>query len=114
MTEVLMWDENEERLEGVDVVEAMERAFDAYSQGLANIPPVGELTFDDPPGDVHIKYGAINGGSHYVVKVASGFYENPALGISSCQGLMLLFDQKTRRLLHVLMRIRLTGLLHAL
>jgi ornithine cyclodeaminase len=26
------------------------------------VPPVGELLFDDPPGDVHIKYGFIRGG----------------------------------------------------
>jgi ornithine cyclodeaminase len=95
MTQVITWQEIERRLAGVNVLGAMEEAFDAYSQGLATIPPVGELTFTEPPGDVHIKYGAFNDGSHYVVKVASGFYGNPGLGLSSCQGLMLLFDQKT-------------------
>lgn len=92
---MLDWSQIEARLDGLDVVAAMEEAFDAYSQGLAVIPPVGELTFEDPPGDVHIKYGCLKQGRHYVVKVASGFYRNPDLGLSSCQGLMLLFDQKT-------------------
>ena len=94
-TQVLNWSEIEKRLIGLDVVSAMEKAFDAFSQGLAVIPPVGELVFDDPPGDVHIKYGCLKQGTHYVVKVASGFYNNPDLGLGSCQGLMLLFDQKT-------------------
>ncbi|MBT6489919.1 MAG: ornithine cyclodeaminase family protein, partial [Deltaproteobacteria bacterium] len=94
-TKVLAWPEIEKKLVGLDVVGAMEAAFDAFSQGLAVIPPVGELTFEKPPGDVHIKYGYLKEGSHYVVKIASGFYNNPKLGLSSCQGMMLLFDQAT-------------------
>ncbi len=79
----------------LDVVELMEDAFVAYSDGRAVVPPVGELIFEDPPGETHIKYGYIRGGDHYVIKVASGFYGNPALGLSSGQGVMLLFSQKT-------------------
>ncbi len=94
-TQVLAWPEIEQKLVGLDVVGAMESAFDAFSQGLAIIPPVGELVFEEPPGDVHIKYGCLKQGSHYVVKIASGFYDNPKMGLASCQGLMLLFDQKT-------------------
>ena len=94
-TQVLAWPEIEKKLVGLDVVGSMESAFDAFSQGLAVIPPVGELVFDEPPGDVHIKYGCLKQGTHYVVKIASGFYNNPKLGLASCQGMMLLFDQKT-------------------
>jgi len=39
------------------VIAAMEGAFVAYSNGEAVIPPVGQLDFEDPPGDCHIKYG---------------------------------------------------------
>jgi ornithine cyclodeaminase len=73
----------------------MEGAFDAYSRGLAVVPPVGELLFEDPPGDVHIKYGYLRGGERYVVKIASGFYDNPRLGLPSSMGMMLLFAQRT-------------------
>ncbi len=79
----------------LDGVRLMEEAFVAYSDGRAVVPPVGELIFDDPPGETHIKYGYIRGGDHYVIKVASGFYDNPKLGLSSSQGVMLLFSQKT-------------------
>ena len=34
------------------------------------MPPVGFLHFDDPPGDVHIKYGFIGGDDYYVVKTS--------------------------------------------
>ena len=60
------------------------------------VPPVGELVFEDPPGDVHIKYGYIQNDDYYVVKIASGFYGNSEFNIQSSQsGMMILFDQKT-------------------
>lgn len=79
----------------LDLVELMEQGFVAYSEGRAVVPPVGELIFEDPPGETHIKYGYIRGGDYYVIKIASGFYENSKLGLPSGQGLMLLFSQKT-------------------
>ena len=59
------------------------------------IPPVGEMLFENPPGELHIKYGYLKSGKFYVVKLASGFYQNPQIGLSSSQGMMLLFDQNT-------------------
>ncbi len=87
----------------LDVLEAMKEGFIAYSQGNAVVPPVGELIFEDPPGDVHIKYGYIKKEKYYVIKIASGFYENPKLGVASGQGLMLLFKQQTGELAAVLL-----------
>ncbi len=82
-------------VENMDVVAAMEDGFIQYSNGNTVVPPVGELLFEDPKGDAHIKYGYIKKDAYYVIKIASGFYENTKLGIPSSQGLMLLFDQNT-------------------
>lgn len=82
----------------VDVIAAMERAFSSYSSGRAVVPPVAELLFEEPPGDVHIKYGYVRGDDYYVIKIASGFYNNPTLGLASSNGLMLLFRQQTGEL----------------
>ncbi len=90
-------------LPAVDVVQAMEDGFIQYSNGHCVVPPVGELILDDPPGEVHIKYGYIKGGDYYVIKIASGFYENPKMGIPSNQGMMLLFDQKTGQTVSILL-----------
>jgi ornithine cyclodeaminase len=79
----------------IDILPAIEAGFITYSKGQAIIPPIGELLFTDPPGDVHIKYGYIEGDDYYVVKIASGFYQNPKLNLSSSHGLMLVFDRKT-------------------
>lgn len=87
----------------VDVVAAMKEGFIEYSKNNCVVPPVGELLFDDPPGDVHIKYGYIKNQDYYVIKIASGFYENAKLGIPSGQGLMLLFKQQTGELAAVLL-----------
>tara|TARA_B100000686_G_C16798838_1_gene984404 strand:- start:1244 stop:2137 length:894 start_codon:yes stop_codon:yes gene_type:complete len=81
----------------------MEVGFIKYSNGKTVVPPVGELLFYNPPGDVHIKYGYIKDEKYYVIKIASGFYENHKLGIPSGQGLMLLFNQKTGELESVLL-----------
>ncbi|WP_299124284.1 hypothetical protein [uncultured Tenacibaculum sp.] len=79
----------------IDVVSAMEEGFVQYSNGNTIVPPVGELLFEEPKGDAHIKYGYIKNDDYYVIKIASGFYDNPKIGLPSSQGLMLLFDQKT-------------------
>ncbi len=82
----------------IDVTSAMEEGFIAYSEGKVVVPPVGELVFEDPPGDVHIKYGYIKGDDFFVIKIASGFYGNINLGLPSYDGLMLVFSQKTAQL----------------
>ena len=51
------------------------------------MPPVGELLFDDPPGELHIKYGATRGDDVFVVKMATGFYRNAELGLPPFGGM---------------------------
>jgi len=87
----------------IDVIAAMQEGFIQYSNGNTVVPPVGELLFENPPGDVHIKYGYIKQNDFYVIKIASGFYENSKLGLPSSQGLMLLFSQKTGALKCILL-----------
>ncbi|MBD2746351.1 ornithine cyclodeaminase family protein [Microvirga sp. BT688] len=101
----------EQRLKGVDLVRLMEQAFAAFSRGEAVVPPPGELLFEDPPGEVHIKYGYLKAGDTYVVKIASGFWNNPAHGLNSSDGLLLVFKKDTGELAAVLNdRGRLTDL----
>jgi ornithine cyclodeaminase len=95
MARTWTWTQIEPVAAEIDLVSAMEQAFVGYSDGRAVIPPVGELNFEEPPGDVHLKYGYLKGGQHYVIKVASGFYDNPKRGLSSSNGMMLLFNQHT-------------------
>jgi ornithine cyclodeaminase len=98
MPEIFNLAQIEKALQQVDVTEAIEEGFVAYSRGEVVVPPVGELVFEDPPGDVHIKYGYIKGDDYFVIKVASGFYGNVDFGLPPYDGLMLLFSQKTAQL----------------
>ena len=82
-------------IKNIDVTDAMEKGFIEYSNGNCIVPPVGELLFEKNNGETHIKYGYIKDKDYYVIKVASGFYDNPKLGIPSSQGLMLVLNQKT-------------------
>lgn len=90
-------------IKSIDIIPAIEKGFIAYSTGKTVTPPIGELLFDNPPGDVHIKYGHIIGDDYYVIKIASGFYQNPKINLPSSNGLMLLFCQKTGELLSILL-----------
>jgi len=98
MPEIFNLEQIKKALQGVDVTTAIEEGFVAYSNGEVVVPPVGELVFHDPPGDVHIKYGYIKNDDFFVIKVASGFYDNVRLGLPQADGLMLVFSQKTAQL----------------
>ena len=98
MTTVLELDEIKSLVDATQLIREIEIGFVLYSEGKVNVPPVGFLHFDDPPGDVHIKYGFVSGGDYYVLKMASGFYENPALDLPVADGVILVFSQKTGEL----------------
>lgn len=78
-----------------DLLKVIEEGFVLFSEGKVVVPPVGHMGFQDPPGDVHIKYGFIKGETLYVIKIASSFYHNPQYNLSSSNGMMLVFNQKT-------------------
>ena len=98
MPVILNLSQIKEILGGIDVreiIREIEDGFVAYSQGRVEVPPVGELIFDEPRGDVHIKYGYIHKDDYYVIKIASGFYDNTRIGLPTSSGMMLLFSRKT-------------------
>ncbi len=102
MTEIFNLSQIKEALKNIDPIQAIEEGFVAYSQGKVVVPPVGEMIFKHPPGDVHIKYGYITGDEYYVIKIASGFDENIKLSLPTGMGLMLVFKQKTGELACIL------------
>ena len=91
----------QEVLQSMDFMPAIEAGFVSYSSGGAVVPPVGELMLDK--GEVHIKYGYLLKDQYYVIKIASGFYNNPQRGLPSSNGLMLMFSQETGELVSVLL-----------
>lgn len=101
MTTVYSRQQIEQVIQPKQVIAAMERAFAAYSNGEAVIPPVGQLEFEDPPGDCHIKYGYLKQGSTFTIKIATGFWKNPERGLASSNGVVLVFSSETGELLTI-------------
>ena len=79
----------------VNVVDEIAAGFVAYSAGRVTVPPVGELLFPRDNGELHIKYGTIDGDDIAVIKVATGFYDNPAQGLPPFGGLNLVISART-------------------
>lgn len=79
----------------VDIISEIADGFGAYSAGCVTVPPVAELLFPEDHGELHIKYGAIKGDEVFVIKVATGFFNNPKIGLPPFGGCMLVLSQKT-------------------
>jgi ornithine cyclodeaminase len=103
VTTVLELEEIQQLIDVPKLIREIETGFVLYSEGRVTVPPVGFLHFDQPPGDVHIKYGFVSGDDYYVLKMASGFYDNAALGLPISDGLLLVFSQKTGELKLILL-----------
>ena len=86
--------EIEDLIDMPSTAKAIEDAYRATSRGEVNLPPVGHITF---PGeaDCHIKYGHLKGAPTFVIKVATGFPENSAKGLSSGNGIVLVLSAET-------------------
>ena len=95
MPKLVTLDEIRLLLDTDSLIDEIEAGFVLYSDGKVNVPPVGFMHFDDPPGDVHIKYGSIEDDDYWVLKIASGFYQNPSLGLQSSDGVILIFSQRS-------------------
>ncbi|MGK9230399.1 ornithine cyclodeaminase family protein [Inquilinus limosus] len=103
MTRIASRQQIESVMPQIDPIEVVEQAFLAYSRGQVVVPPVGELLFAEPPGEMHVKYGAVAGDDVFAVKIATGFYRNPALGLPPFDGVVLVFSARTGRLEAILL-----------
>ena len=103
MAQVFKLDEILDALKDIDVVDVIAQGFKALSEEKVVIPPIGEMLFPDVDGELHIKYGAIKGDEDFVVKMATGFFQNPSIGLSPFGGCMMVFSQKTGHISSVLL-----------
>ncbi|TLP62684.1 ornithine cyclodeaminase family protein [Parasedimentitalea maritima] len=81
---------------------AIRQAYIAQAQGCVQVSEVTYLGFEEVNGDCHVKSGHIDGSEGFVVKIATGFYNNPSQGLASSNGLNLLFCAKTGQTLALL------------
>lgn len=77
------------------VLEAVRVALIAHARGRVQSPLPGQLLFPRAHGDCHVKFCATSEGERFIVKVATGFYENPRRGLPVNNGLVAMFDAAT-------------------
>lgn len=78
----------------LESVKVVEEAFVALSDGRASTPLMS-IPVPQHNGEMHVKSAVIEGFDSFAVKIASGFFDNPKLGLPSGSGMMLLFDAHT-------------------
>ena len=90
-------------LDPAECITAVENAFSAYATGQAELPAVINLNVPEKEAEIHVKAGHLRGGSHYAVKIASGFPDNTAFGLPANDGMVLVFDAATGALAALLL-----------
>ena len=74
---------------------AVEAAFTWLSEGKVTMPPVMHVEVAEHRGDVDVKSACVRGLDSLAVKVASGFFDNPALGLPSGGAMVVVLSAKT-------------------
>lgn len=76
-------------------VDCIEDAFAALATRPVAMPPVLRLDLPDHRGEVDVKTAWIPGLDHFAIKISPGFFGNPALGLPSTNGLMVVLSTRT-------------------
>ncbi|MCR8547531.1 cyclodeaminase [Salipiger sp. P9] len=84
----------------IDVVEA---AFATLARGGVAMPPILSMHMPDVNGEVDVKTAYVPGLPGFAVKISPGFFDNPAKGLPSTSGLMVVLSSETGRVRAVLL-----------
>lgn len=77
------------------VLEVIEDGFTRLSRGQVQTPPIMRIEVPEHNGEVDIKAARVQGLGQFAIKVSSGFFDNPARGLRSGSGLMVLLNAET-------------------
>lgn len=76
-------------------VACVEEAFRALATLPVVMPPILRLDMPQHHGEVDVKTAYVPGLDGFAVKISSGFFDNPRLGLPSGNGMMLLLSART-------------------
>ncbi len=79
----------------LDAVACVENAFRALATLPVAMPPILRLDIHEHRGEVDVKSAYVPGIDGFAVKISSGFFDNPKLGLPSGGGMMVLLSAKT-------------------
>lgn len=78
-----------------EAMAAVAEGFTRLSQGKVSLPPIMRVDIEENHGEVDVKTAYIQGFDQFAIKVASGFLDNPRLGLPYGSGMMLVLSAKT-------------------
>ena len=84
----------------VDVIEA---AFATLARGGVQMPPILSMHLPELNAELDVKTAYVPGLSGFAVKISPGFFDNPARGLPSTSGLMVVLSSQTGRVRAVLL-----------
>jgi ornithine cyclodeaminase len=79
----------------LDAIEQVEAAFRSLATEAVAMPPILRLDIPAHQGEVDVKAAYLPGFSSFAIKVSPGFFDNPAFGLPSLNGLMLVLSART-------------------
>jgi ornithine cyclodeaminase/alanine dehydrogenase-like protein (mu-crystallin family) len=77
------------------VLDTVRDALIAHAEGRTIVPPPLHMDFPKADGDCHVKAGWIADATDFTIKIATGFYRNPALGLPTNHGLVCVVSART-------------------
>ncbi|MFD7497217.1 ornithine cyclodeaminase family protein [Streptomyces sp. NPDC059832] len=77
------------------VLDTVRDALVAHAEGRTSVPTPLHMDLPEADGDCHVKAGWITGATDFTVKIATGFYRNPALGLPTNHGLVCVVSART-------------------
>ncbi len=78
-----------------EALAAVESAFSWLQQDRVSMPPIMHISAKDQNGDIDVKSAYVKGIPYIAIKIASGFYDNPAKGLPAGSAMMVLLNAET-------------------
>jgi ornithine cyclodeaminase len=76
-------------------IECVEQAFNALATRAVVMPPIMRLDIVANNGEIDVKTAYVPGFSSLAIKISTGFFDNPAIGLPTSDALMVLFNTRT-------------------
>ncbi|MGZ3216845.1 cyclodeaminase [Paracoccus sp. T5] len=105
MTPLILTEDDLRRRIALDLplIDVIEAGFARLAQGGVVMPPVLSMHLPEVNGEVDVKTAYVPGLQGFAVKISPGFFDNPARGLPSTSGLMVVLDAETGRVRAVLL-----------
>ncbi|MCP4873945.1 MAG: cyclodeaminase [Gammaproteobacteria bacterium] len=76
-------------------IECVEQAFHALATKAVIMPPIMRLDIIENNGEIDVKTAYVPGIDSLAIKISTGFFDNPNIGLPSLDAIMVLFSTRT-------------------